>query len=242
MSVSKPRVSRRNRSPISLNRRLDHKLLGYGVAASAACVGVIALASPSEAQIVYTATNQTGETFALDLNNDGITDFTIRNSVSSGCLGPECVFQNLTVTPNGQNAVVGTYGDNFFAQGLPILANVGPAQNFRTGWIQMDRCKATQTSGYFSGSFERGTHYLGLAFSINGQTHYGWARFRVTVERRCNAHITLTGYAYETIPGEPIRAGETTNHKTSAAERPQATLGALALGSVSVEAWRRDDD
>lgn len=237
MSQSASRLRRENRTQISLNQKLDRKLLGYSLAATASA-GLVGLARPSEAQIVYTPTNQTGGSFALDLNNDGITDFTINNFVSSGCLGPECVFQNLTITPAGQNAVVGTYGDNFYAQGLPNLAKIGPAQNFRTGWIQMDRCTATRTGAYFSGSFVRGSHYLGLAFSINGATHYGWARFRVTLGWRCNAQITLTGYAYQTIAGEPIRAGETTNHTPSTAER-QPSLGALAAGSVGFEIWRK---
>lgn len=238
MSVSQSEL--RKRVPISLNSRLDHQLLGYSVAATAASVGLLAL--PTQAQIVYTATNQTippGGSLDLDLNNDGITDFTIADSVSYNCLGPDCVFQQLFITPTAPNGVVGY---NNYANGLPILAKVGPGLALITSFAKMDRCKATRTSAYLSGSFQRGSHYLGLAFSINGQIHYGWARFRVTVEWRCNAHILLTGYAYETIPGEPIRAGETVNHKISATDRTSASLGVLALGSVGLEAWRRDDD
>jgi hypothetical protein len=240
------RVRRKNRLPISLDRRLDHKLLGYTVAASAAGVGVLALALPSQAEIVYTVANQTISGrggIALDLNHDGITDFTIGNGTSSCTHGPSCRFQELIVSANAPNGVLATYGANLFAQPLPAFAMVGLGRT-PVDFAFVDRCLATRTSRTSSGSW-RGpgaTGYLGLAFSIDGQIHYGWARLKVSIDWKCNAHILLTGYAYQTIAGEPIRAGETVNHKTSTAERPRATLGALAAGSVSLEAWRRDDD
>jgi hypothetical protein len=234
----------KNRFPTSLNQRLDRKLLSYSSAASSAGVGLMALAQPSRAQIVYTPTNQEmvrGGSLTLDLNNDGTADFTIRSSVSFNCLGPNCIFQQLAVWPNGAgNAVVETYGANYYVLGLQMLSKVGPGKRFDNTFAKIDRCKATQSSRYLY-TFAAGNFYLGLEFSINGQIHYGWARMRSTVEWNCNAHVTLTGYAYETIPGEPIRAGETVNHSTNAAEHPQASLGALALGSVRLDAWRRDE-
>jgi hypothetical protein len=52
-------------------------------------------------------------------------------------------------------------------------------------------------------------HYLGIRFKINGQAHYGWARLTV-LEGRFGPIITLTGYAYESVAGAPIVAGQTT--------------------------------
>jgi hypothetical protein len=55
-------------------------------------------------------------------------------------------------------------------------------------------------------------HYLGLNFQVNGQTHYGWARLSVLLHcgrGGCSYVVTLTGYAYETIAGNPILAGQT---------------------------------
>ena len=56
-------------------------------------------------------------------------------------------------------------------------------------------------------------HYLGVNFQVNGQTHYGWARLSVLLHcgrgGGCTFVVTLTGYAYETIPGKSINAGQT---------------------------------
>ena len=41
-----------NRAPISLNNKLDQRLLNYAVAAGAAGVSVMALAQPGQAEIV----------------------------------------------------------------------------------------------------------------------------------------------------------------------------------------------
>jgi hypothetical protein len=247
---SAKRVAGKNRRPVSLNHGLDRKLAGYTLAASAAGVGLLALALPSKAEIVYRRANQTiprGGGISLDLDHNGIADFNIGSYVSYSCAGPNCVFQNLGVGGIGENRVLMSYGGNGFAQAMPILGRVGPAARFNT-FATMDRCRATHStssgSQYSTGPWAGGprTAYLGLAFSINGQTHYGWARLRVSVGSGCVASAVLTGYAYETIAGEPIRAGEMVNHTISESAQPQATLGGLALGSVMLEAWRRDDD
>ena len=53
----------------------------------------------------------------------------------------------------------------------------------------------------------------------------------------------LSGYAYETVPGKAIPAGKTLGtDPLSDVERPEATLGALALGSAGLVAWRRDEE
>ena len=49
--------------------------------------------------------------------------------------------------------------------------------------------------------------YLGLKFMINGEVHYGWARLNETCDKGNNS-IRLTGYAYETIPNQGIKAGQ----------------------------------
>jgi hypothetical protein len=240
------RNRRKNRFPISLNRQLDHKLFGYAAAASAAGVGVMAMAAPCLAKIVYTPTHQTigpGQSLTISLNNNGVTDFTIGNETSLCDTGPDCRLQSLVVTPAAQNRVWTTYGGRSFAWALAPDRKVGAGDQFGSGFIRMDRCKATRTSFYLSGSWaDNKNRYLGLEFSVNGKTYYGWARFTVLVSAHCGAKATLTGYAYENTPGEPIPTGRTGSGDVSAAERPQATLGALALGSAGLVAWRRDEE
>ena len=48
-----------------------------------------------------------------------------------------------------------------------------------------------------------------MQFLIGGQIHYGWVRLRVlTGAPGPNMSITLMDYAYNSVPGEPILAGE----------------------------------
>jgi hypothetical protein len=98
--------------------------------------------------------------------------------------------------------------------------------------------------------------YLGLKFQIKGRTHYGWARLSVqSSDGFDDVHMEamLTGYAYETIPGKSIKAGQTKgadgeDFSASASltspvpDTPQsASLGALALGAPGLSIWRREE-
>ena len=80
--------------------------------------------------------------------------------------------------------------------------------------------------------------YLGFAFIIDGKEHFGWARLNMNYFAYDELAEVL-GFAYETIPGKPIIAGDT-GHSTQASVEP-ATLGALALGAPALGFWRRDE-
>jgi hypothetical protein len=101
---------------------------------------------------------------------------------------------------------------------------------------------------WFNGGKGVKNRYLGLKFKVKGQFHFGWARITVTTTRN-RFTATLTGYAYETIPGKAIVAGHTKG-PDDIVERPDAaltaptakpiTLGMLALGAQGV-LWRRKE-
>jgi hypothetical protein len=83
--------------------------------------------------------------------------------------------------------------------------------------------------------------YLGVEFSFNGENHFGWVRVNLP-DGPCSA--VITGYAYETTPNKPIRAGQTSGNEAttgtlapSAVSEP-ATLGHLAQGARGIAAWR----
>src|SRR5271166_105844 len=138
-SNSKNVKSPKHRSAISLNHTLDHKLVGYAAAAGAAGVSLLALVPASQAEIVFTPTNQLltrHSALSLDLNNDGVTDFTLREvfevciETSGGRRAPECsefTFQSLYARGNGSNAVaMGATS----ALALPVRTKVGPEDKF----------------------------------------------------------------------------------------------------------------
>jgi hypothetical protein len=90
--------------------------------------------------------------------------------------------------------------------------------------------------------------YIGLSFKIDGQIHYGWARFNVlTKSQGFRILAILTGYAYETQPDTPIIAGDTgsaadeegQSGPMSGFPQPAATLAALSLGAPGLAIWRR---
>src|ERR1700722_11730243 len=138
-SNSQNHKSPNNRSACSLNHALDNKLFGYAAAAGAAGVSLLALAPASQAEIVFTPASQLiniHTPLSLDLNNDGVTDFTLREvfeiciETSNARRRPECsefTFQDLYARGNGSNAVaIGATS----ALALPVRTKVGPEDRF----------------------------------------------------------------------------------------------------------------
>lgn len=74
--------------------------------------------------------------------------------------------------------------------------------------------------------------FVGLKFLINGQVHFGWARFNVKIHpaETTGAQAILTGYAYESIPNKPTITGKTTGPQVET--MPPVALGHLALGAA----------
>jgi len=191
------------------------------LAAVGAALGFLAPAQPSEAKIVYTPTKVVikGINYNLDLNHDGITDFTIEESHihTNYCKqGPGDADQLIEGAAQGNGQVETADGS---AAALASGVKIGPNQNFTPdyaimgevfkGWffsIRHNRCLHLDER---DGDWVNVSHrYLGLEFQINGKTHYGWARLRVQVGY-VYINATLTGYAYETTPGKSIKAGQT---------------------------------
>ena len=95
-----------------------------------------------------------------------------------------------------------------------------------------DAVLAAKQSGYVGNWFPNVTNRcLALTvfvFFVKGKKHYGWARVSVqATQHPFTVTGTLTGYACETIPNKPIKAGQT--H-----DGDEATLGRLAQGASVV--------
>jgi hypothetical protein len=259
-----PRAPRpRTKLPDSVHRQLNM----YAIAAGAAGVGALALAQPVEAKIVYTPANvQIGGTVGklnLDLNNDGITDFEFcvatnyrscpaqpGRRTSAGKNPPSPFFSDLSIFPaKGANQVWGhsTFKGSPTASALPAGVPVGPKGEFSPGHRLMATwfyAGTTQHGGPWANVQHR---YLGLKFFIKGKVHYGWARLNVHWYAP-QVSGTLTGYAYETVPGKAIITGKTKGpydgEPTATLNTPPrepATLGALALGAPGLSIWRREE-
>jgi hypothetical protein len=110
----------------------------YALAAGAAGVGVLALAQPVEAKIVYTPAHRVigpDSKYLLDLNHDGLTDFTIANSYNC----PDtCVSIVVAKPASGTRGVEGplSQGHAFWAYALKAGAIIGPKRPFSASRLE----------------------------------------------------------------------------------------------------------
>jgi|HubBroStandDraft_6_1064221.scaffolds.fasta_scaffold08385_4 hypothetical protein len=242
------------RRTANLSKSVQQQLNSYALVASSAGVSMLALVASAQAKIVYTpAHTQISHIgifpYALDLNHDGITDFTFptSNFFNSGFYE-----SGMAVSPAvRRNRIWGVK----YASALKAGIHIGGhgefihSSNLSMGW----RAGTTHGHRSYRGPWEnRGKgvkgRYLGLKFLIKGKFHFGWARINFTDP----ANVLLTGYAYETIPGKAIIAGATKGPDDSTGEQPDAavlaaptpesaSLGLLAQGAAGLVAWRRKD-
>jgi len=212
---------------------------------------MLALALPAEAHIVYTPAHRIikqGSSFQLDLNRDGLTDFTIQNVFTHGSITAHAT---LSAKPAKGNGAEGWTGYKPYAFPLKRGARIGSRQYF-PGLVLAGARSDVDLGTYYSGSWMNvKNRYLGLRFKINGKIHYGWARLSVQVQH-LSITATLTGYAYETIPNKAIIAGKTSGSDEIANIEPSdpspvrvlmrqaPTLALLAMGSRGLSVWRKE--
>jgi hypothetical protein len=230
--------SPRPRTASELSAALNRKLTHYALAASSAGVGMLPLAQPAEAEIVYTPVHIVLHrgALALDLNNDGTVDFILLDKYRRNGQTTNSFW--LYVNPEHKgNAAVGRQGTYFrSASALNRGSQIGSKDQF-DGNLMAFACSFASTTDCRVGNwFDVSQRYLGLKFTINGQTHYGWARLNVKFELNKGVTATLTGYAYETVPNKAIEAGKTKGPDVVAVE--PASLGHLAQGASAIPARR----
>jgi len=233
----------RPQTPSRISDSLHQRLNSYALAASAAGVGMLALAQPAEAKIVYQP-----ETIVI--------------------AQPDCVFFNPAGNPSapfcfvaiftapgssiwGAEVTIGleTADAGFVAAGHNSASAlkrgdlIGPSDQFQNsgfGYLATSGPFFGGTSKHHRGGFQFGrSAYLGIRFKVGGQKHYGWAR--VTAYREENGvgyylYALIGGYAYETIPNKPIIAGKTKGPDVTTVQ--DAMLGHLAAGASAIPAWR----
>jgi hypothetical protein len=171
------------------------------------------LSLPVMADIVYNQVNvqiSGNGIIKIDLNHDGQVDMSIVAS-ATWCFrfyGPIDIGSVYVVPSSGAGAQS--------ANGSYIVAlSAGTAVNATKTFyspeglmVSYDLCPVGPPP-WINGAWRNVTnHYLGIKFHINGQVHYGWARLNVTIGG-FGPVVTLTGYAYETIVGHGITAGQT---------------------------------
>lgn len=239
-------MQRTSRKPSCLPESLDRQLNLYALAASAAGVAALALASPAEAKIIYTPTRQVINSafpYFLSLGENNVAfELAVRicPTTSSSCVRGDT---------SAALRIYGKYLGNTWANSIAVRPNCGTWDGAECALALKKGTKIPTTfANYrdvmvqrvvggtrYEGSWLPGTknRYLGLTFHLNEKIHYGWARVSVIPAHSAPQMVAvLTGYAYETIPNKPIIAGKTTGADVVTVQpgTVPATLGTLALG------------
>jgi hypothetical protein len=219
------------------DRNLEKQLKSYALAAATAGVGLMAMSDQAAAAVVYTPTQITlidGQT-AIDLNNDGVTDFTLidrvkfKTSYSNRALGVMGATGNEVVKGQGKGAAAALLQNAPISSGqafLPVDKARGRMASVGYNCITSNNCPS-----FAIGPFKQvKNEYLGFKFTFNGETHFGWARLNVKylISKGGNSSIQvyLSGYAYESTPNMEIGAGQVTGAEA------QGSLGQLARGTA----------
>ncbi len=212
------------------NKETVKKLASYSALAGA----FVLVNSGASAQVVYTdvvpdETIGTGDSYDLDMNNDGDVDFTINMTsltipslfytVAYHSVYYDAVINFMKIYPTSGNAVnaytlsTASGGTVGYGYALNNGENIGPTANM------LDN--STQYLGAYLGILDypgpgdiysfssfgewptKADKYLGVRFNAADGDHYGWVR--ITCD---NLEITISDYAYAGTPDATIGAGD----------------------------------
>ncbi|HUM48005.1 MAG TPA: fibronectin type III domain-containing protein, partial [Chitinophagales bacterium] len=156
------------------------------------------------------------DSYGLDLNNDGITDFNVNLTISA--------YNNANSSEgfNFVEIIQPAVDGNFIAAEnggyhLDNAATFLPAEIIGPDLPGQPEWGVEGQLGYVYRYYntyvnERDNFVVGFQFKISGQIHYGWARLAINTIPSSNpelVNIVLKEYAYESMANTPIGAGNT---------------------------------
>ena len=189
----------------------------------------------TNAQIVYTDVNPdivsrcnsdscSGD-YSLDLNNDGINDFILsprKKAFICSCFGFDGRYHNYA--GGRDSAVISSTSQSWIADrvGGYVLNTLIDSSLPWTNAIHIlatkpDVCVPCPTFGYWT-SHQPGTgpwnningKYLALKTQVGSDFYYGWVKLGVATATGIDlVSITIMEYAFNSIPNQPILAGQT---------------------------------
>jgi hypothetical protein len=202
-----------------LDEVLERRMMLYVLAAGATLMG----ASTAQAKVIFTPSSAyVSEDFSIDLDNDGNTDVVL----SSRAYYYTSRFYGSFTFGSAEAPVLGGLIPSALIRGQKI----GSRDTFTHGLFLARNVYGPPLSG--TGPFlQTSNRYLGVRFVINGQVHYGWIGFRYVYV----GVAKLGGWAYETEPNKPIRAGDRGDGASTTLRSAEPTsLQLLALGHTGI--------
>ncbi|MFD2822086.1 T9SS type A sorting domain-containing protein [Lacinutrix iliipiscaria] len=139
-------------------------------------------------------------TFDVDFDSNAVNDATI---LQTNFYAPGYSYIELmrAEAPVGNGIVANVVGAYTYGVNVPFGTPIGSTAAVASFG---DMCQA---SGYTNSGFCGTTEdsYVGVAFDISGNTHYGWIRL---APGSSSENFTIVDFAYESTPGAPINAGQ----------------------------------
>jgi hypothetical protein len=245
---------------------LTRQIAQYSLTAAMAGVSALALAAPAAGEVVVTRKTipipltpiDMPHPVKISMANNGVDNFTFHLTNSPPNVGRSYSFNSLALVGATSNAA--DVYEGYFVAPLPRGAKIGASAGFTAFESAVEQSVAGVSGRFLRGGYWGGNlkdHYVGVRFSIAGQTHYGWIRLTVTTNPGLHGSAmsaTVTGYAYETVPNKTILAG-TAGTTAQAGDKPSAelqlpeklqnqrgpSLGMLAAGADAMPLWRREE-
>lgn len=183
---------------------------------SALAGSLIVAGTAADAQIVYTdivdyTGTLNGDTYQLDLNNDGTTDFNISRLDTSFTVSYVGYTAKGVIGTKLNNNAIAVKGTGFYstsALALQLNNVIGPAQIWTNSYTSGN---LAAMAFLVAGSINAGPwvgvndRYLGLRLENSGNIYYGWARVSVSANSQS---FTIKDYAYRTSANTAINAGD----------------------------------
>ncbi|MBI3720114.1 MAG: hypothetical protein HY252_16140 [Sphingobacteriales bacterium] len=154
-------------------------------------------------------------TYRLDLNNDGIYDFTLNTITDVVNCGTRCrtsnrYIANVTIARGSNNGIVYKLADYLVSPlGSQSIIDSSSQWSYITDRAlviyvqQTGNCGTCSSYGVWGGNGDR---YMGLKLVMDQNTYYGWVRL---IDNLVFRKLIVQDYAYNSIPNQPILAGQT---------------------------------
>ncbi len=187
------------------NKNFEKKLRTYSLLAT----GVIGAATVSDAQIIYTDVIPDDtihmDSTRLNLNRDGLDDFYVKQVSVLHTTGALYVEAGLFPIYYGAE-ILGHMETP--CKDVNALNYNDVISNNQNTWGIYPLLRGTVLGyGINYGDFKQSVDkYAGVRIDIGGQWHYGWIRLNVRTDA---TKAILKDYAYNTIAGQQILAGQT---------------------------------
>ena len=194
-------------------------------------IGMMFSSAVTNAQVVYTdmnpdillncsGNNVCSEEYSLDLNDDGISDFILAtNKLSNSC--GRCTANGILVIGPVYSAEISATAQSWIADTVGGYA-LNTLIDSSLGWTNDSHilakasrdCVPCVRGNYFVDVPPRGPwsnifgKYLALKTQVGTDFYYGWIKLGVGINISF-VTITIMEYAYNSLPNQPILAGQT---------------------------------